>query len=83
MKITEVIKTNVTDVTKFLETAPKDELYTLTELSEKFGIARSTLRQSASLLKNRIIYLGKNFYGSKNALREFLKQIDKEDNEIN
>jgi hypothetical protein len=74
MKICDVLKQTVEDVTKFLDTAPRDELYTLLELSEKFGIAESTLRHSSTLKSYKTVFRARNYYGSPQALTAFMKQ---------
>lgn len=76
MKTKEIIETiNVQSVTDFLYIAPRDELYTLKELSEKFNIPESTLKTSRVMNNYKVKYFRKSYYGSPVAVAEFLKQV--------
>lgn len=74
MKISEVIKSSTADVVKFLDTAPRDELYTVQELSEKFGVCETTIKSSKLLKDYRIKYGDRKYYGSQIAISEFIRQ---------
>lgn len=81
MKTKEIIETtNVKSVTDFLYIAPRDELYTLKELSERFNIPESTLKTSRSMNNYKVKYGNNNYYGSPQAIAAFLEQT-KENNE--
>ena len=76
MKLPEVVKQpTALDVVKFLkDTAPVDELYTLKELSDKFGISESTLKNGPYLKPYKISHGGENYYGSTAAIADFERQ---------
>jgi hypothetical protein len=76
MKISEVAALpSVADVVKFLKNeSPDDELFSLRELSEKFNISESTLKNSPYLKPYKISHGGKNYYGSTSAIADFERQ---------
>ena len=75
MKISDVVKFNAVDrVIKFLDTAPRDELYTVQDISRKYDIPESTIKTSRVLLNYRIKYGGRNYFGSPVSIREFARQ---------
>ena len=73
MKINEVLKPSTVSVATFLETAPRDELYTAEELASKFELSASTVRHSRVLSKYKLAHGDNWYYGSKLAREEFLK----------
>jgi len=76
VKTEDIIKgNNVKDILKFLETTPVDELYTIQELNEKFGVPESTIKSSQTLRPHRTKFLGKNYFGSQDAITGFEKKI--------
>ena len=77
MKITEVLTSKHTtlDIQKFLDEAPVDELFTVQELVEKFGISESAIKSSRYLSGNKIKYDGRNYFGNMFAIIEFRKKV--------
>ncbi len=77
MKITEIVQKNppISRIVNFLETSPKDELYSSVELSGRFNIPASTIRHAEALNKFKIKYGELNYYGSLKAIEEFKKQV--------
>lgn len=77
MKTSEIVScAGVESVSKFLETSPRDELFSAEELSSKFGIPPSTIRHSYTLRANAVKYDGKRYWGSMAAIKEFLRQTN-------
>ena len=77
MKIDRVISSGgIEIVSRFLSTAPRDELYSTKELSEKFDIPESTIVHSKVLKESSMLYDGRRYWGSPVATKEFLRQIN-------
>jgi hypothetical protein len=76
MKTTDILKGGTTkEVLSFLEKSPVDELYTIQELNEKFGVPESTIKSSQTLRPYRTNFLGKNYFGSRESVAQFEKKI--------
>jgi hypothetical protein len=76
MLVRDIIRGGTTkEVLSFLEKSPVDELYTIQELNEKFGVPESTIKSSQTLRPYRTNFLGKNYFGSKSAIEGFEKKL--------
>jgi hypothetical protein len=75
MKVSDVIKGgSIKSIISFLETSPDDEVYTVQELFERFGVAESTIKSSSTLRAFRTNFQGKNYFGSSSAITAFEDQ---------
>jgi len=76
MLVVDIVRTgNTREILGFLETSSVDELYTVQELNEKFGVPESTIKSSQALRPYRTNFLGKNYFGAKAAVQNFESRI--------
>jgi hypothetical protein len=77
MLVTDVLKgANIKDILAFLNSGPDDQLFTVQELHEQFGVPESTIKSSQTLRPYRTNFLGKNYFGSVSTVAEFEKKIE-------
>ena len=78
MKITDILTSShsTLDIQQFLEKSDPDELFTVQELADKFGIPESTIKSSRLLAPNRIKYDGRNYFGNILAVSEFNNKVN-------
>lgn len=76
MKIADVQRASPLSISRFLETAPRDELYSALELYQMFKVAERTIRDSKVLKEYGIEYEGRRYWGSPAAIQEFQRQVN-------
>ena len=78
-KITDVLAGSTTKaVADFLANAPDDEVYTVKELSGKFDIPESTLKNSRALKTFNVKFEGRSYFGSLAAIEKLPKEDDED-----
>ncbi len=73
MKIDELLEDDpALRLSDFLETSPRDEVYTFQELSERLNLSHGTIDKAPS--ENRLWYKDQFFFGSTIAVKEFKRR---------